>query len=279
MHARNAGHAAMFGTNGFVKVSDRNWGRPAACEGLRKIRSDPVLPRIAEARVVGSSSARKASVAETDIGSIPQASAGAKRGTVFRPVASLLPPASVEEVTNAALASIEDIRSSLDHFQGRSSADKEAICDEPSDLREDLRHRLARYRYTRRIEPPPPPLAMDPAFEPAPPRPMQAAAVQVMSSSCLRSFQPQRRRAQLAEQAEHRRLRLESAKTKRELTHQELEEKTMADMDRYIQRMEQYELEKNSSRAGGQESFVEAEQGQLQSRLTTDAGAMKREPG
>ena len=43
----------------------------------------------------------------------------------------------------------------------------------------------------------------------------------------------------------------------------------MADMDRYIQRMEQYELEKNSSRAGGQESFVEAEQGQLQSRLTS----------
>ena len=82
--------------------------------------------------------------------------------------------------------------------------------------------------YARRIEPPPPPLAMDPAllssnqtmphftatdavpsnmelrFEPAPPRPVQVAAAQIMSSSCLRSFQPDRRRAQLAEQAEHR---------------------------------------------------------------------------
>ena len=97
--ARGSGHAAMFGTNGFVKVrspifrsrslrgagrprhgflrevSERNWGRPAASEGLRKslgaeqstsqraaepaeperalrIRSDPVLPRIAEARLL-----------------------------------------------------------------------------------------------------------------------------------------------------------------------------------------------------------------------------------
>ncbi|CAE7446087.1 XI-2 [Symbiodinium pilosum] len=127
----------------------------------------------------------------------------------------------------------------------------EAICDEPADLREDLRYRLARYRYTRRIEPPPPPLAMDPAFEPAPPKPIQVAAAQVMSSTSLRSFQPQRRRVQLAVQAEHRRLRLEAARTRRELTQQELEEKTLADMDRYLQRMEQFEMEKNSSRAGG----------------------------
>lgn len=139
----------------------------------------------------------------------------------------------------------------MEHFQGRSNGDKEAFVEEASDVREDLRYRLARYRYARRIEPPPPPLAMDPAFEPAPPRPVQVAAAQIMSSSCLRSFQPDRRRAQLAEQAEHRRLRLEAAKTKRELSHQELEEKTLADIDRYLQRMEHYELEKNSSRSGG----------------------------
>ena len=35
------------------------------------------------------------------------------------------------------------------------------------------------------------------------------------------------------------------------LDSQELEEKTLADMDRYLQRMEQFEMEKNSSRAGG----------------------------
>ncbi|CAE7870903.1 TPT1 [Symbiodinium microadriaticum] len=243
----------MFGTNGFVKVSERNWGRPAASEGLRKIRSDPVLPRIAEGQARVGSSARKVSIEDADAGSLPQVSGGlvAKRATAFKHATSLLPPASVEEATNAALASIEDIRSSVEHFQGRSNGDKEAFVEEASDVREDLRYRLARYRYARRIEPPPPPLAMDPAFEPAPPRPVQVAAAQIMSSSCLRSFQPDRRRAQLAEQAEHRRLRLEAAKTKRELSHQELEEKTLADIDRYLQRMEHYELEKNSSRSGG----------------------------
>eukprot|EP00439_Symbiodinium_sp_Y106_P033751 s6233_g4.t1 len=244
----------MFGTNGFVKVSERNWGRPAASEGLRKIRSDPVLPRIAEGQGRVLASARKVSIDAAD-GSLPHVSGGlvAKRATAFRHATSLLPPASVEEATNAALASIEDIRSSVEHFQGRSNGDKEAFLDEPTDLREDLRYRLARYRYARRIEPPPPPLAMDPAFGPAPPRPVQVAAAQaqIMSSSCLRSFQPDRRRAQLAEQAEHRRLRLEAAKTKRELSHQEVEEKTLADIDRYLQRMEHYELEKNSSRSGG----------------------------
>jgi len=242
----------MFGTNGFVKVSDRNWGRPAASESLRKIKSDPILPKISESHLARSNSARNVSVVDTDAGSSLQqnSSALAKRGTVVRHRNSVLPPAKVEEVTSAALASIEDIRSSMEHFQGRSTLEQAAASEEPRDDQEDLRYRLAKYRYTRRIEPPPPPLAMDPAFDPAPPRPVQVA-VPVMSATYLRGFLPQRRRVQLAEQAEHRRLRLEAAKTKRELQSEELEEKTLADMDRYLHRMEQFELERHATRPGG----------------------------
>eukprot|EP00913_Durusdinium_trenchii_P032555 g30477.t1 len=143
---------------------------------------------------------------------------------------SLLPPGRLEEVTNAALASIDGIRSSMEHFQGRPGQEtwsknleeSNEVDERPEDpdALEDLQFRLACYRYSRRIEPPPLPLAMDPSFGPAPPRPDPPVPI-VMSSTQLRSFQPQRRRVRLAEQAEHRRLRNEAAKVKRQIAEQD----------------------------------------------------------
>lgn len=162
---------------------------------------------------------------------------------------SLLPPGRLEEVTNAALASIDGIRSSMEHFQGRPGQEVDERPEDPDAL-EDLQFRLACYRYSRRIEPPPLPLAMDPSFGPAPPRPDPPVPI-VMSSTQLRSFQPQRRRVRLAEQAEHRRLRNEAAKVKRQIAEQENTERYSAEMDRYMRRMDRFENDKRMSRTGG----------------------------
>lgn len=88
------------------------------------------------------------------------------------------------------------------NFQGVKQVQCDVAVKDPDDL-EDLQHRLELYRYSRRIEPPPLPLAMDPAFGPAPPKPLPTQ--RVMSASQLRSFQPELRRRKLQEQAETRR--------------------------------------------------------------------------
>jgi len=246
-----ANNAAMFGTNGFVKVSDRTrhadarWRAAAAADlgGLRKVRSDPVLPRI--------ESSKKLIQMDVDLddGTVRRRH---RTRTDSKVAPALLPPARLEEVTNEALASIEGIRSSMEHFQGRREGhEQDAQPQEDPDALEDLQYRLACYRYSRRIEPPPPPLGMDPTFEPAPPRVDQMASIQRPSASHLESFLPQRRRVKLAEQAETRRLRLESAKVKRQLNEQEQSEKVVAEVDRYLQRMDRFDVEKRACRAGG----------------------------
>ncbi|CAJ1359924.1 unnamed protein product [Effrenium voratum] len=237
--------AAMFGTNGFSKVSDRDWGQPAGA--LRKVRSDPVLTRLPE-------------VAATSGEVVQERRWHGRRSSAGKNGAALpFPLAKLDEVTSAALASIEGIRSSMEHFQGKPSED--AVHQDPDAL-EDLQYRLACYRYSRRVEPPPPPLAMDPAFGPAPPKAAPPPAAQVMSSTRLQGFQPSRRLVKLAMQAEHRRLRLEAAKTKRQLTEQELAEKFSADLGRYEQRMVQFEQKRVSQVGGRRRSAVSLTVGQ-----------------
>lgn len=228
----------MFGTNGFVKVSDRTWDQPPSFIGLRKVRSDPVL------QTVNAQKRHQTRVGAGDEGSHPHRDTENKQQAL-----SLLPPGRLEEVTNAALASIDGTRSSMEHFQGRPGQEVDERPEDPDAL-EDLQFRLACYRYSRRIEPPPLPLAMDPSFGPAPPRPDPPVPI-VMSSTQLRSFQPQRRRVRLAEQAEHRRLRNEAAKVKRQIAEQENTERYSAEMDRYMRRMDRFENDKRMSRTGG----------------------------
>eukprot|EP00435_Cladocopium_sp_Y103_P036146 s2853_g9.t1 len=242
---------AMFATNGFIKVSERRMDAARASRaaaglgGLRQVRSDPALPRIESSkklhmvdRVADDSGVHRRHRADSKL------------------VSALMPPGRLEEVTGEVLASIEGIRSSMEHFQGRRKAIEDVHQEQDPDALEDLQQRLACYRYARRIEPPAPPLAMDPSFDPAPPRAFAQLAIPRPSASHLESFLPQRRRVKLAEQAETRRLRLEAAKVKRQISEQERtrspehSEKTSKEVDRYLQRMDRFESFKRASRPG-----------------------------
>eukprot|EP00438_Fugacium_kawagutii_P010031 Skav212663 [mRNA] locus=scaffold1227:430207:447647:+ [translate_table: standard] len=152
--------------------------------GLRQVRSDPVLPRIDSSKKLHMMDAVDRAMA--DDGSAPSHARRRLRSDSYMAKAapsSLMPPGRLEEVSGEVLASIEGIRSSMEHFQGRRSADQDAHREQDPDAFEDLQQRLACYRflaegllafasieflgargYARRIEPPPPPLAMDPSL-------------------------------------------------------------------------------------------------------------------
>jgi len=236
----------MFGSDGFARISVQNWqGRDGgASPRMRRVRSDPGLPRIKQTAERNA----RAAFSAVDMAM----SVGASRPRLrHRNVSKLrggqvhvADPANFVEDAQSIASSIEGIRSSIEQFQGCKNADDRSEASknvEPEEDLQDLEHRLLQYRYARRIEDPPPPLSLEPLFEDIPEKEKTGkhAVDRNVSPQALRRFHPKERASVIAGQAETRKVRLEAARAKKMTADQQHQQRWMAEAERYENRMAQ----------------------------------------
>eukprot|EP00931_Biecheleriopsis_adriatica_P105268 TRINITY_DN79830_c0_g1_i1.p1 TRINITY_DN79830_c0_g1~~TRINITY_DN79830_c0_g1_i1.p1 ORF type:complete len:699 (-),score=143.61 TRINITY_DN79830_c0_g1_i1:19-2115(-) len=258
----------MFRTDGFARLSQQDFQKEATSKALTKSSSEPILPRLQKVarkghhkstgNLAGSAAAAAAAVSEAVASTTRSRPPGAKRANrqaFFNVTEQRRLSVEIDKdfgnAINSVSASISEIRSSVDQFQGCKSSEADAPVVKRSEAEqdaEDLRERLMHYRYARRLESPPPPLSSDPLFEDIPPAPSRAGNPRIVSSTQLKGFLPSRRRTKIAEEAELRKQKLAAAKNRRESAQQESTERNVAELQRHAQRMQLLDKERQLRR-------------------------------